>query len=149
MLTLVIVGLTMVVSNGQEIDSILLSSIKENFEKDKSVNIEFPYYSHHAFDDPTNLMKLLTILQFLKKHKIIKIELTCHSDCRGLEEYNLKFTQKKSENIKSWFVHNGINQARIRPIGKGEIIPIEECILCNCEANKHQKNRRIEILKID
>jgi len=41
-LILMIVGLTTFVSNGQEIDSILLSSIKENFEKGKSVNIEFP-----------------------------------------------------------------------------------------------------------
>ena len=149
-LTILILIALPLVTNGQEIDTTLLSSISKSFGLNKSVNIEFRYYSHHQFEDPINLQNLNTIILFLKKNENLKIELRCHSDCQGTIDYNLKLTQRQAENIKTWLVTNGtIDQARIRPIGKGGEFPIQECLECKCEENKRRINRRVEILTIE
>ena len=89
-LTFFILGIVPLFSYGQLIDTTLLLSISKGFDMGESVNIEFRYYSHHQFEDSTNLKNLNTIIQFLKKHDSLKIELRCHSDCKGNRDYNLK-----------------------------------------------------------
>ncbi len=135
-------------SMGQEIDSTLLNSIAEKFKNGNSINIEFRFYSHHQFRDLINIRNLQTIIQYLKNNEKCKIELRCHSDCRGSHDYNLRLIQMKSERIKAWIVDRGINKERIKAKGKGRGFPLKLCKQCNCEDEIHSSNRRIEIVKI-
>ena len=141
--------LTPLVSNGQEIDSILFSRIKENFERGKSVNIEFHFYFDNQFKNSLNLKKLVTITHFLDEHRDINIELRCHTDCQGRQDYLIAFSQRQAKIITSFLVAYGLNEARIKAVGMGGLYPIEECHHCKCEDFKHRRNRRIELIKIE
>ena len=137
-------------SIAQKIDSILLSKIEDNFAYSKSVNIEFGHFSHQQFEETTNLKNLHTIIELLKKHEHLKIELRSHSDCRGKERFNLALTKRQADQIKNWLVYKGgFNQDRILSSGKGELFPIAECPNCNCSENIYRINRRLEIVKIE
>lgn len=135
---------------GQEIDSSLLSKIEYDFTHGKSVNISFDHFSHHQFEDPTNLKNLLTIIDLLKKNEHLKIELRSHSDCKGKEEFNLALTERQADQIKNWLLYQGrFNRDRITSTGKGELFPIAECPNCKCNENIYRTNRRLEIVKIE
>lgn len=66
-----------------------------------------------------------------------------HTDQIGDSSYNLKLSQRRSEQLKTYLVSNGISKRRIVAIGKGEEKLVEKCTSCTKEQN--QKNRRVEI----
>ncbi len=80
---------------------------------------------------------------FLKKHKEIHVILVGHTDQIGDSSYNLKLSQERSEQLKTYLVSNGVSKGRIIAIGKGEQEPVEKCTSCTKEQNR--KNRRVEI----
>lgn len=86
---------------------------------------------------------LPNILQFLLGHKDSIIHLDAHADDRGSDEYNIELSQKRAEVIKKYFVDNGLDASRMRPVGHGERdLKVKGDHLTEPQ---HQQNRRTDI----
>lgn len=63
-----------------------------------------------------------------------------HTDSTGTEEYNLKLSQKRAENVKQYLINNfSVNQSRLTSEGFGESKPVAD----NKTKDGRQKNRRV------
>jgi outer membrane protein OmpA-like peptidoglycan-associated protein len=88
---------------------------------------------------------LLYLYTFLKSNPKVIVELSSHTDARGLDIYNLKLSQKRADAAKQWLVNRGIKSDRIIAIGYGENKPINSCGNdVKCTEEEHQMNRRTE-----
>jgi len=137
-------------SNAQNIDTLLLHKIEHKFALNESTDIEYLFYSNcHPFEEAKiNDRTLYTVIKYLQENNMVSIELNCYTDCLGKERYNLKLSQKWADSIKKWIVNNGISENRIQAFGLGEQSPIAPCENCKCADEVHQKNRRLEIVKV-
>ena len=77
----------------------------------------------------------------MDKHPEIVVTVTGHTDNVGKPASNLTLSQKRADNIKKMLVAKGIDESRIKAIGKGDTMPIES----NKTKEGRAKNRRIEI----
>lgn len=82
------------------------------FEKDKA-NIDEIY-----------LPQINEMIDFLKVHPTIELELRGHTDSDGDNAYNLKLSQKRADAIKNYMVKKGISANRLTAVGYGETEPI-------------------------
>ena len=138
---------------GQEIDTTLLETIEDHFSMDKTVNLEIKFGFFSCFGtsrtDIKNNLILNTVLAYLQNNRLVKINLISHSDCRGSEIYNKELTKRKAENLKKWFISNGVSSKRIKAMGMGEKRPIIKCVDCNCKDEEYEINNRVEISRIN
>jgi outer membrane protein OmpA-like peptidoglycan-associated protein len=103
-----------------------------------SVNQEFMNENGKAFLEP--------IIKMLQENPDLKIEIACHSDSRGDDEYNLVLSQKRAEHIRDYLVNQGIELSRLEAKGYGETQLLNECKNgVRCPTTKHEENRRIII----
>ncbi len=132
-----------------EIDFKLLTSIENSFEKGKAVNLEYKLFGFcDVFQNIHNEKILNTVAHYLKQHTSTSIRLAVHTDCRGSDDYNLKLTQKSTENLKKILVKKGVLFFQIEAVGFGETQPLIECEDCDCESSVHELNRRVTIKQI-
>jgi OOP family OmpA-OmpF porin len=82
---------------------------------------------------------IMTVSNFLKTYPGTNAVIEGHTDSIGTEEYNLKLSQKRAENVIKHMVDNGIDPARLSAKGFGESEPIADNMI---EAGR-QKNRRV------
>jgi len=104
--------------------------------------VTFP--SGKAIVSPESERALLEVLNTLKSHPNIKVELRGYTDNRGSASANLRLSQKRADAVKNWLVNKGIAANRIKAIGFGEANPIADN---NTEAGR-RLNRRIEFVQI-
>ncbi len=88
---------------------------------------------------------LLTTLNTLQNNLELKIEIRGYTDNTGNEYSNLALSEKRAQVVREWFVKKGIDFRRMVAKGFGSTNPIGDN---NTELGR-EKNRRIEILKID
>ena len=82
------------------------------FEKDK------------ATIDDIYLPQINEMIEYLKAHPTMELELRGHTDSDGDNSYNLKLSQKRADAIKNYMVKNGIASNRLTAVGYGEKEPI-------------------------
>ena len=80
------------------------------------------------------------VITFLKANPKVKIELSGHTDNRGIPGQNLKLSQARVEKVKSYLVSNGIDKKRITGKGYGGSRPIAS----NETEETRLLNRRVE-----
>lgn len=85
-------------------------------------------------------VKLSEIVDVLKKHPEVKLEVQGHTDDVGNDGYNKLLSQKRAGAIKDYLVNNGIAKSNLTAIGYGERFPIAS----NLTEEGRAKNRRIE-----
>jgi len=91
------------------------------------------------------------IFILLNNNSQIKIEIGCHTDYRGTDEFNNVLSQERAEILVSYFVEKGVSIDRLIAKGYGESKPILSEYEINeiTEAEKreqaHMKNIRAEI----
>ncbi|GAB4341809.1 MAG: hypothetical protein OHK0038_21550 [Flammeovirgaceae bacterium] len=86
------------------------------------------------------------IVSVLKENPDLRIEIACHSDSRGEDDYNLNLSQKRAENVKNYLISQGIEALRLEAKGYGETQLLNECKNgVRCPTNKHEENRRLVI----
>ncbi len=83
------------------------------------------------------------IKNFLTKYKskTNKYMVVGHSDRKGSNEYNLKLSLKRAEAVKKILILEGIDQEKIKVLGKGELFPV----VPTKNDVSHPANRRVEI----
>jgi len=62
-------------------------------------------------------------VEWLHANPSALIAIEGHCDDRGTREYNLALSERRAAAVRSYFVANGINPARIRTIGYGKERP--------------------------
>lgn len=79
------------------------------------------------------------VVNFLKTYPDVSVVVEGHTDSIGSEEYNLRLSQKRSENVMQYLVNYGIDSARLSAKGYGESKPIAD----NATEEGRQRNRRV------
>ena len=98
------------------------------------------------------------VLKFMKKNDDVMLEIRSHTDCRGEDIYNVRLSERRSQNSALYIINKGIFLGRIRAKGLGETELINDCDCdakglkeVNCTEAHHRENRRSEFVffKID
>jgi len=84
------------------------------------------------------------IIEEMKKHPSIQIEIRGHTDSVGNSQTNMRLSKMRAESVRQFLISKGIDPSRIRAVGFGSSAPIAD----NRTAAGRAKNRRIEIVRI-
>lgn len=107
------------------------------------------YYGHgDAEVNEEAKTELLPLLKMMTKDQQIEIEIGSHTDSKNKANFNLTLSQLRADNIKTFFVENGIKPDRIRAFGYGETMTRNRCKRgVNCSEEEHAFNRR-SVIKV-
>ncbi len=89
----------------------------------------------------TSKEELDRVVAFMKQNTSAIIEISAHTDDVGNEDYNLKLSQKRAEEVVKYLVANGIPAARLKSKGHGKNLPIAK----GTSEEDRQQNRRVEL----
>ena len=106
-------------------------------------NIYYDYDDDKILPDAEEDLNYLDTL--MKKYPDMVIELSSHTDARGNDDYNKKLSQRRAESAKKYLTAKGIAETRIKPVGYGETVLLNECKNgVKCADAEHRLNRRTE-----
>lgn len=80
------------------------------------------------------------LVQTLKEHLNMRVELGGHTDNEGSEATNQRLSQARTNAVRRYLINNGIVAERVESVGYGESRPIDT----NETADGRQANRRVE-----
>lgn len=111
------------------------------------------YYDYNKSNiRPDAQVELDYVVTMMNEFPTMEITLSSHTDARGDNKYNQKLSDKRAQSARQYILSRGISAHRILAAGYGETNLKNECLDgVNCSSEKHQINRRTEILinKID
>ncbi len=91
--------------------------------------------------------ELEKILDAMKQHPKMKIDVRSHTDSRQSTSYNEALSNKRAKSTIDWLVKNGINANRLTGKGYGESQLVNKCSDgVECSEEEHQANRRSEFI---
>ncbi|MCJ7766108.1 MAG: OmpA family protein [Thiovulaceae bacterium] len=90
---------------------------------------------------PKSMLALEKAVGFLTEHPDYKVKITGYTDNVGDDDYNMKLSKERAEDVLKLLNRKGINFNRLEAIGKGETAPIAD----NATAEGRELNRRIEL----
>ncbi|MBK9256785.1 MAG: OmpA family protein [Saprospiraceae bacterium] len=104
---------------------------------------------YYDFDDdkilPDAEKDLSYLVELMDKYPDMVIELSSHTDSRGVSTYNQKLSQRRAESAKNWLGKEGVDVDRIKPVGYGESKLLNKCSDgVRCSEEEHRFNRRTE-----
>jgi outer membrane protein OmpA-like peptidoglycan-associated protein len=109
----------------------ILMTLRINFDFDKAII---------RTGDYETMFKVVDILQTTPN---AKVGLTGHTDNIGTDEYNMKLSEARMNNVTAFLVRHGIDTTRFfMPVPYGEWKPLTE----NRTAEEQFRNRRVEFL---
>ncbi len=86
------------------------------------------------------------LAQLIFNNDKIIIELTSHTDSRGLAEFNLKLSQNRVNAAIDYLINTGVKKEQLQGYGMGEKNLINNCADgIECSEEEHALNRRTEI----
>jgi outer membrane protein OmpA-like peptidoglycan-associated protein len=91
---------------------------------------------------PESNNELDLVVSFLKANAAIKIELTGHTDNRGVHNDNVKLSLERANTVKQYLIENGIDAKRLTSKGYGGLKPIAS----NDTEETRRLNRRVEFI---
>ena len=83
------------------------------------------------FDFNSSLIKnesvqiLNDVVQFMKKNKNMKFEITGHTDLHGSEEYNNKLSLNRARSVEKYLISKGLSKKQFRIRGAGMSEPVK------------------------
>lgn len=104
---------------------------------------------YYDFDDDQILeaaeKDLYVLLDLMNQYPDMVIELSSHTDSRGITRYNEDLSQRRAESARTWLLEEGVNEDRIVAKGYGESKLLNRCRNgVRCSEEEHQFNRRTE-----
>ncbi|HSZ25989.1 MAG TPA: OmpA family protein [Cytophagaceae bacterium] len=81
------------------------------------------------------------LVGFMKQNPGAIIEISAHTDDVGNEEYNLKLSQRRAQEVVNYLASNGISTSRLKPKGYGKNSPVSK----GTSDDDRQQNRRVEL----
>lgn len=124
--------------------------VVEVVKRNEAIRLNNIYYD---YDDDKILtdaeIDLNVILNLMNQYPDMVIELSSHTDSRGVSKYNENLSQRRADSAKSWLVERGIATERIQPVGYGEAVILNQCVNgVRCSDDEHRVNRRTEFKMI-
>ncbi|MCV6631113.1 MAG: OmpA family protein [Flavobacteriaceae bacterium] len=106
---------------------------------------------YFAFDSdeirPNSRVELEKIIVAMEKYPSLKIEVRSHTDSRGMDDYNMKLSERRAQATVRYIISRGIYNVRIKGRGYGETQLLNECKNgVKCSETKHSVNRRSEFV---
>ena len=89
---------------------------------------------------PESRMELDQMVQTLKDHPTMQVELGGHTDSEGTDATNQKLSQDRSDAVRTYLIEKGIEPGRVQSVGYGESRPVAT----NDTPEGRQANRRVE-----
>ncbi|WP_245652318.1 OmpA family protein [Rufibacter tibetensis] len=125
--------------------TLTLSKIVRN----RAIVVENIFYDYDKADiRPDAAVELDKLVQTLVDNPAITIELSSHTDSRGVDIYNQDLSQRRAQSAVDYIISKGIDPKRITARGYGESRPVVR----NAKTEEqHQRNRRTEftVTRID
>ena len=90
-------------------------------------------------------MILEEVVNSLKGYPEVNITIQGYTDSVGKESLNLRLSQERAESVMNYLIGKGIDPARLKAVGFGELNPIAD----NGTKEGRAKNRRIELVRTD
>ncbi len=112
-------------------------------EKSVATRTLYSNFAQKTFKpDATLINYALELKNYLNKYPDKKVEIIGHTDDVGGEEANLWYGQERANNVKTYFVSQGLSGEKIITSSRGETNPV----VPNDTDENRAKNRRIEII---
>ncbi|WP_413512172.1 OmpA family protein [Myroides odoratus] len=129
------------VNIGLEETEIALEVNDDLFKTLKLAPIYFDFdKSDIRYDASIELMK---IVEVMKKHPSLKIDVRSHTDSKGKDAYNLSLSDRRAKSTIQWMIGQGITPSRLTGRGYGETQLLNPCSNgVRCSEEQHQENRR-------
>jgi outer membrane protein OmpA-like peptidoglycan-associated protein len=89
---------------------------------------------------PVSYGILNQVAQVMKDYPQIKIRIEGHTDSDGSDSYNLRLSQQRAEAVWVYISSQGVDSARMEPVGYGETKPLDT----NRTNDGKATNRRVE-----
>ena len=119
--------------------------------KNESIRLNNIYYDF----DKSNILPdaeqdLFYLKEIMEEYPSLVIELSSHTDAQGTSNYNKRLSQRRANSAARWLTKAGVDKDRIKPVGYGESIILNQCIEgVNCTDDEHRFNRRTEFKILD
>ncbi|MFM2393273.1 MAG: hypothetical protein RLZZ546_1255 [Bacteroidota bacterium] len=112
----------------------------------QTIRLNNIYYDYDKWDIlPSAEEDLETLLDLMQDYPDMVIELSSHTDARGRDAYNQTLSQKRAESARTWLIEKGVERSRIKPVGYGEKVILNQCANnVKCTDDEHRVNRRTE-----
>ena len=110
--------------------------------KEKPIVLDNIFYDFDKANiRPDAAVELDKLVQVLNDNPNISIELSSHTDARGVDAYNQDLSQRRAESAVEYIISKGIDRSRITAKGYGE----SRLVVKNAKTEEeHQRNRRTE-----
>ena len=110
------------------------------------INLDMILYDFDKWDlRPESIRELDKLISYMKTNDL-KVELSSHTDSRGLDDYNEWLSQQRSNSCVNYIIKKGISPDRIIAKGYGEYKLKNRCSNdVECSDEEHQQNRRTEL----
>lgn len=110
-------------------------------------DVEFYYNESRWYPEYNNLLDKAA--KAVVANPDANFTLEGYTDSRGSDSYNLKLSQKRADAIRKYLISRGANPSKIKAVGKGETVIINQCVNgVKCSNEEHRVNRRV-LLRAD
>ena len=119
--------------------------------KNESIRLNNIYYDF----DKSNILPdaeqdLYYLKEIMDEYPSLVIELSSHTDAQGTTNYNKRLSQRRANSAARWLTKAGVDKDRIKPVGYGESIILNQCTEgVTCTDDEHRFNRRTEFKILD
>ena len=123
-------------------------TIDKDVDLAKVLNIKEIYFDLDKADIREDAaVELAKIVEVMKEHPNMKLDIRSHTDSRGADAYNLKLSDRRAKATLEWMVKQGIERNRLSAKGYGETQPVNNCTNgVPCTEEQYQENRRSEFI---
>ncbi|OXA83071.1 OmpA family protein [Flavobacterium hercynium] len=126
-------------------------TLKENDNLAEILKLKPIYFDYGGYSlRKSSKAELDKVIDILKSHPRISLEINAHTDSRGREDFNLKLSKNRAKTTVDYMINEGgISSDRLKSNGFGETQLINNCTdNVDCTAAEHELNRRCEFLTI-
>lgn len=107
-----------------------------------AIRLNNVYFDFDKYDlKSESFVELERVIKFLNDNPNVKIEISAHTDSKGVDDYNLDLSQKRAESVVNYLITKRIDGSRLTAKGYGETIPIGD----NESEEGRALNRRVEM----
>ncbi len=107
------------------------------------LHIYYDFDQSYIREDAQN--ELNKLFSLLRENPRYVVEIGSHTDSRGSYKYNDRLSQRRAESVVRWLREKGIAGNRLKPMGYGETVNVNNCKNnIPCSEEEHQWNRRTE-----
>ncbi len=125
---------------------------KTGLDLTKIIEINPIYFDVDKFDiQPDAAIELEKIISVMNDYPNMEIEVRVHSDCKGDDNQNLYYSDRRAKSSAQYIQERINNKDRIYGTGYGETKPKVKCTsgCSSCNESQHKLNRRTEFIIVN